>query len=34
MHEFELGLWKAVLIHLLRMAYAQGGDTILNINSR
>ncbi|KAF9550311.1 hypothetical protein CPC08DRAFT_755181 [Agrocybe pediades] len=34
MHEFELGVWKAVFTHLLRMAHAYGGDIILHINQR
>ncbi|KDR80175.1 hypothetical protein GALMADRAFT_62788 [Galerina marginata CBS 339.88] len=34
LHEFELGVWKAIFIHLLRMAYAQGDDTIMKLNAR
>jgi hypothetical protein len=25
MHEFELGVWKAIFLHLLRIVYAHGG---------
>ncbi|THH23278.1 hypothetical protein EUX98_g7896 [Antrodiella citrinella] len=34
MHEFELGVWKAILIHLLRILHAQGGDTVTEFNHR
>ncbi|KAF8800330.1 hypothetical protein BYT27DRAFT_7117677 [Phlegmacium glaucopus] len=34
MHEFELGVWKAVFTHLLRILYAQGGDGIQKLNER
>lgn len=26
LHEFELGVWKAVLTHLIRILYAQKGN--------
>lgn len=34
LHEFELGVWKAVFAHLLRLLYAQGGSGIQKINER
>ena len=34
MHEFELGVWKAVFIHLMRILYAYGNETISILNSR
>jgi len=34
LHEFELGVWKAVFSHLLRILYACGGDKIQILNSR
>jgi hypothetical protein len=34
LHEFELGVWKAVFIHLMRILYAAGGDTIQTLNER
>jgi hypothetical protein len=34
MHEFELGVWKATIIHLVRILYAQGGDGIQLLNQR
>ncbi len=34
MHEFELGVWKAVFIHLLRILHVYGNDTIPILNSR
>ncbi|PPQ89051.1 hypothetical protein CVT25_006542, partial [Psilocybe cyanescens] len=34
LHEFELGVWKAIFIHLLRILYAYGHDTIQTLNSR
>jgi len=34
LHEFELGVWKAVLTHLLRILYTYGGDVILELNKR
>ena len=31
MHEFELGVWKALFAHLIRiLAAAQAGDTLVN----
>ena len=34
MHEYELGVWKAILIHLLRILYAEGGDAIQELDER
>jgi hypothetical protein len=30
LHEFELGVWKAILAHLIRLLYAHGGDSAVN----
>ncbi|KZT12196.1 uncharacterized protein LAESUDRAFT_754689 [Laetiporus sulphureus 93-53] len=32
MHEFELGVWKAIFTHLLRILYAEGHDRIQTFN--
>ncbi|KAF7299950.1 hypothetical protein HMN09_01002900 [Mycena chlorophos] len=34
MHEFELGVWKGVFVHLLRILHAHGGDPITILNKR
>jgi hypothetical protein len=34
LHEFELGVWKAVFTHLMRLLYAVGGDCIQMLNKR
>ncbi len=34
LHEFELGVWKAVFTHLMRILYAAGGDKIQTLNTR
>jgi hypothetical protein len=34
MHEFELGVWKALFIHLLRMLEAMGGGLIDELDRR
>ena len=36
LHEFELGVWKAIFIHLLRILYAAapGGWLIAELNRR
>ncbi|KAH9924456.1 uncharacterized protein B0H18DRAFT_1105032 [Fomitopsis serialis] len=34
LHEFELGVWKAIFIHLLRILYAEGKDRIQIVNER
>ncbi|KAF9237846.1 hypothetical protein BU15DRAFT_75648 [Melanogaster broomeanus] len=32
LHEFELGVWKAIFTHLLRVLYAHGDDAIQKLN--
>jgi len=34
LHEFELGVWKAIFTHLMRVLYVAGGDCIQNLNWR
>lgn len=34
LHEFELGVWKAVFTHLVRILHAAGGGTISTLNKR
>ncbi|KAH9169480.1 hypothetical protein EDB89DRAFT_2098737, partial [Lactarius sanguifluus] len=34
LHEFELGVWQATFIHMLRILYAQGGNAIPELNRR
>lgn len=34
LHEFELGVWKSVLEHLLRMLFAISSDTVRELNER
>jgi hypothetical protein len=34
LHEFELGIWKNIFIHLLRLLYAHGGEAIQTLNER
>ena len=34
MHEFELGVWKALFVHLIRILVAQGGIAIQEFNAR
>jgi hypothetical protein len=34
LHEYELGVWKAVFTHLLRILYAYGGNAIQTLNER
>lgn len=34
LHEFELGVWKDVYLHILRLLDAEGGDSIIKFNSR
>ncbi|KZT55342.1 hypothetical protein CALCODRAFT_437337 [Calocera cornea HHB12733] len=34
MHETELGVWKAVLVHLLRILHAHDPSTVLEFNTR
>jgi hypothetical protein len=34
LHEFELGVWKAILTHLLRILNARGEGKIQTFNKR
>ena len=34
LHEFELGVWKAIFTHLLRILYAHGNGKIQELNKR
>ena len=34
LHEFELGVWKAVFSHLVRILYSCSGDKIQILNTR
>ncbi|KAL4261253.1 hypothetical protein AB1N83_010639 [Pleurotus pulmonarius] len=34
LHEFELGVWKAVFIHLVRILHALGPDSVASLNER
>jgi hypothetical protein len=34
LHEFELGVWKAIFTHLIRILYAQGGNAVQKLNER
>ncbi|KAI0629503.1 hypothetical protein C8Q77DRAFT_1065419 [Trametes polyzona] len=34
MHEFELGVWKGIFLHLMRLLHAQGPDTVQEFNHR
>lgn len=34
LHEFELGIWKAVLAHLIRIIWTLGYDAIVELNRR
>lgn len=34
LHEFELGVWKAIFTHLLRILHAFGNDTLQELNRR
>jgi hypothetical protein len=34
LHEFELGVWKALFIHLVRILYAVGDDVVGKLNKR
>ncbi|EIW80602.1 hypothetical protein CONPUDRAFT_56708 [Coniophora puteana RWD-64-598 SS2] len=34
LHEFELGVWKAIFVHLIRMALSIGGSAVQDINDR
>lgn len=34
LHEFELGVWKDFLIHLIRLLNAQGSAAVATFNTR
>lgn len=34
MHEFELGVWRSIFTHLMRILYANGGTSIQTLNER
>lgn len=34
LHEFELGVWKAIFTHLMHILYAAGGSVVQQLNSR
>ncbi|KAI0069724.1 hypothetical protein K474DRAFT_1713979 [Panus rudis PR-1116 ss-1] len=34
MHEFELGVWKAIFMHLIRILISVGGNVVQEFNSR
>jgi hypothetical protein len=34
LHEFELGVWKAIFTHLMRILFAAGGSAIQDLNWR
>ena len=34
LHEFEIGVWKTIFIHLMRILYATGGTSIQQLNYR
>lgn len=34
MHEWELGVWKALLIHLIRLVTAQGAKAVVDLDFR
>lgn len=34
MHEFELGVWKATLTHLVRILYTQGAEAVAEFDRR
>jgi hypothetical protein len=34
MHEFELGVWKAIFIHLIRILQAQGSFSVTELDQR
>lgn len=35
LHEFEIGVWKAIFIHMLRILQAEGGeDLVAELNRR
>jgi hypothetical protein len=34
LHEFELGVWKAIFSHLMRILHAIGGSAVQDLNKR
>lgn len=34
LHEFELGVWKAIFIHMLRILQAEKKDLVAELDSR
>jgi hypothetical protein len=34
LHEFKLGIWKAIFTHLMRIAHAARGITVKDLNWR
>lgn len=34
LHEFEIGSWKALFTHLMRILHAAGGTAIQKLNER
>lgn len=34
MHEFELGVWKATITHLIRILFEAGEDMVQELNAR
>jgi hypothetical protein len=34
LHEFELGVWKNIFTHLMRILHAIGGNTVQDLNKR
>jgi hypothetical protein len=34
LHEFEIGVWKSIFIHLIRILVSEGGDSIAELNKR
>ena len=34
LHEFELGVWKAIFSHLMWILHTIGGDVVQNLNKR
>jgi hypothetical protein len=34
LHEFELGVWKAIFTHMMRILHAIGGNVVQDLNQR
>lgn len=34
LHEFELGIWKQVFVHLIRLLIAMGPEAVASMNER